>query len=80
MIKPRKGTEPTPLELRPRFSLGGEDNWMLCLRQLREAGASSKLIEDFSYQYGYESQETNSGILGIGNAAEKCGLTVHWTN
>jgi len=73
------GTEPTPLELRPRFSLGGEANWHLCLQQLREAGASEKLIEDFSYEYGYASMAPGTAIIAIGNAAEKCGLTVHWT-
>lgn len=74
------GTEPTPIELRPRFGLGNEDNWMVCLRQLREAGASEELILKFSYQYGYHNQEATRTGRALETAAENCGLTVHWVN
>lgn len=74
-----KGTEPTPLELRPRFSLGGEDNWQLCIQQLREAGAGVEVITGFSAEYEGYLTDTGSGIIALTNAADVCGIKLHWT-
>lgn len=74
------GTEPTPIELRPRFSLGNEDNWMLCLRQLRAAKVPQGLINKFSFEFGAANQQATHTGRAIETAAENCGWSVHWVN
>lgn len=66
------------IQLNPDFNLSGEENWKLCLQQLRAAGASEKLCEQFSFAYGYESARSNSPTLGINRAAQECGLELRW--
>lgn len=76
-----KGTEPTPIQLTPRYSYWGGENVSLLISQLRAAGADTETILKFDQEVSRLRDELGpeSGQIDpITRAAESIGAEVHW--
>jgi hypothetical protein len=75
-----KGTDPTPIQLTPRYSLRGDQNAHRLQLQLRQAGASLETLIKFHEEVDRIRQ--TPGIQGqiqpITEAARAIGAEVHW--
>lgn len=77
-----KGTEPTPPQLTPRYSLKGEENLHRLQSQLLEQGASTETIIRFANEADRirKLPHIEGQIEPITQAAYSIGAEVHWIN
>ena len=77
-----KGTEKTPIQVTPRYSLTGQQNLHRVQSQMLQQGASTEAILEFA-KVADETRQ-RPGIVGqiepITAAAHAVGVEVHWTN
>jgi hypothetical protein len=79
------GTDPTPIQLTPRFALDGSTNYTRLMSQLVEAGTNWRIRDLFTEEIlrlkkEQEAKGPVSQIDMINGAAEVIGAEVHWIN
>lgn len=75
-----RGTEPTPIQLRPRYSKDGKENLQLMLKQLAEGGASREDIDRFTACVEQLRAHHPGQIIPLTEAAHAVHAEVHWIN
>lgn len=81
-----QGSDPTPYEIRPRWSFNIEENFVLATEQLRKQGAPSALVAQFCFDYGYLAGRENLSTKAYGvtaylhDAATDNGINIHWVD
>lgn len=75
------GSEPTPVEVRPRYSCTGKENVVLVRNQIQDALDTEKAILFVALARKYREAMESGGQLDehpLTIAAREVGATVHW--
>ena len=75
------GTDPTPIEVRPRYSKTGKENVVLVRNQLADAGETEKAVLFVALARKHRESMESGGQMDehpLTVAARQVGATVHW--
>ena len=73
------GSDPTPIEIRPRFGQSRAENVILVTNQLYKAGVPHAKVEEVMREYERLSKNpTDSETHPLSQALQSHGFKVHW--